>query len=1048
MRAVSLFLSISLFLVTDVSAQLASQTALVGTVTDSGGLVVPGAQITAVNAGTRDTYEATTNADGYYNIQFVRPGKYEITVSLPGFRTFTATGVDVATNQVARTNVVLQVGGVNETITVAGVSPIIDTDTAKISETIRERTIVELPLSGRNVWGLAATTPGVLAPSSGDIGMNFRGAGQREIQNSLSLDGINATANLLAATSMRPIADAVTEVQVQTGSTSAEYGSYLGVHINVVTKSGTNAPHGAIFDFFQDDALDQRAYFENPADPKNPRRRNQFGFQMDGPVMLPKVYDGRNRTFFMGAYEGVRANGLNSAFVSVPTALMRQGNFSEISTVIRDPFTRQPYPGNIIPRSQLSPIALKVLEYYPATNQSGTANNLQANGATKDDIDQFLTRIDQNLGNKVRLYGRYNWQKNYNSNIGAIPILGITQPRVNKNTLFTYTHTLRSNLYNDFRIGYHRLDFDTLNHFAVNNLPSAGSDLGIPGFDGDVRYNNAGIPSVNISNFTGLNTSGTNWYQFDTTFQVSNVAAYNRGPHNVRAGFDLRRLATGRRAANDARGAFTFTGDITGYSVADFMLGLPRTVRTPVDQLQGHVGGWRNGFFVNDVWQLSQNFTLSLGLRYELNTPVQTYAGFASMLAEGQETLIPTSHPAIGFKFHEPNYKDIAPRLGATYRLGEKTVVRAGYGIYYNPNQMNTFTFLTNNPPLAAEFTFNSDPANPTLSFERPFGVVGPGGPPDVVSPTRKLPNARKDQWSFDIQRELGPATALDLQYVGSNTSNLDRSFFNNTPQPGPGPVDPRRPSRNFRSRRIIQNDLIADYDAISIILRKRMRHGLEADAHYTWSRTRDMATNSNGGGQTMDNYDIWRDYGPANWDVPHRFVASYIYDVPFLKNSSQPILKHVVAGWEVGGVTTIQSGSPVNITLSTDRANIGILNLQRPDLIGPAPELNCQPDPARRHELMNCFDASAFALPAQYTFGSAPRNLLRGPKSAVTDLSLMKNIPLKGTARFQIRVEIFNVFNTVNYNNPNSSFGSAAFGRITAAGPMRQVQLGAKLIF
>ena len=304
-----------------------------------------------------------------------------------------------------------------------------------------------------------------------------------------------------------------------------------------------------------------------------------------------------------------------------------------------------------------------------------------------------------------------------------------------------------------------------------------------------------------------------------------------------------------------------------------------------------------------------------------------------------------------------------------------------------------------------------------------------------------------------DVQHELGRGTALDLQYVGSHTSHLDRSFFNNTPQPGPGNIDARRPSQRYRSRRIISNDLVADYDAVSIILRKRMTHGLQADMHYTWSKTNDESTHSNGGGQTMDNYDIERDYGPANWDVPHRFVASYLYDVPFLKNSSQPILKYVVAGWQISGVTTVQSGTPVNITFAQDQANIGITGLQRPDLIGAVPELNCQPNSAgatdlARRELINCYDASAFALPAQFTFGNAGRNILRGPKFVSTDLSFMKNIPLQGSMRFQLRVEMYNVFNTVNYSNPNSSFGSAGFGRITGAGSMRQVQLGGKLMF
>src|SRR5215217_1267600 len=321
LRRVASFVVLGLVLATAAHAQLASQTALIGSVTDAGGLVLPGASVVAVNAGTRDTYEATTNADGDYYIQFVRPGVYDISVTVNGFQAFKAMGVQVASNQVVRTNAVMQVGGINESVSVEAHAQVLDTDRATVTETIGERAIVELPLSGRNVWSLASTTPGVLGGLNSDIGLSFRGAGQREIQNSLSLDGINSSANLLAATSMRPIADAVTEIQVQTGSTSAEYGSYLGVHINVVTKSGTNTPHGSLFEFFNDDALENRGYFENRANPKNPKRRNQFGAQMDGPVMIPRLYDGQNKTFFMGAYEGVRAEALTAVFATVPTAL-------------------------------------------------------------------------------------------------------------------------------------------------------------------------------------------------------------------------------------------------------------------------------------------------------------------------------------------------------------------------------------------------------------------------------------------------------------------------------------------------------------------------------------------------------------------------------------------------------------------------------------------------------------------------------------------------------------------------------------------------------
>jgi hypothetical protein len=1038
------------FLLTDSAfAQLASQTALVGTVTDGGGLAVPGAQVVAVNVGTKDTYETVTNEEGQYNIQFVRIGSYEITVSLTGFQTFKATNVRIATNQVVRTNATLQVGAINESINVTASAILLATDSATISESIGERAVVDLPVANRNVWQLASTTPGVLAGQTTDIGLSFRGAGQREIQNSLSLDGINSSSNLLAMTSMRPIADAVEEVQVQSGSTSAEYGSYLGVHINVVTKSGTNTPHGSFFEFFQDDALDERGYFENLSNPANPRRRNQFGFELDGPVFLPKMYDGRNKTFFMASYEGVRADTVSSPFATVPTALMRQGNFSEIATPIRNPFTRQPYPGNIIPASELSSVARTILSsYYPAPTRPGIANNFQGPAPNIENADQFLTRVDQNLGNRVRLSVRYNWHDSVVENTGnaAITSQRVSQPRVNHNTLVSYTHTLSSNLLNDFRIGYHKIDFDTLNDFMYAGYGPGSSSLGIPGFDGDVRYNNPGIPSININTFAGLGGGGTNWFQFDKTFQLSNVLSYTRGSHNVRTGFDLRKLETGRRAANDPRGLFTFTGDMTGHPVADFMLGIPRTIIPPTDQIQGHVGGWRNGFFVNDVWQATRDLTLSLGLRYELNTPVQTYIGLASMLDSDFNTIIPSTFPSPGFEFHDPNYKDIAPRLGATYRLNDKTVLRAAFGIYYNPNQMNSFTFLTNNPPLAAVTTFTNDTNNPTLSFTNPSGTVGALGRPDIISPTRDLPNARKDQWSFDVQRELWEGTALDIQYVGSNTKNLDRSFFSNTPTPGPGAVDARRPNVRFRQIRLIANDLVGDYDAVSVILRRRMTHGLQADAHYTWSRTRDMATHSNGGGAVMDNYDIWRDYGPANWDVPHRFVASYIYDIPFLKESSNPVLKYVVAGWQVGGITTLQSGTPVNATITGDVANIGT-GLQRPNLVGTVPSLNCQTLPNSR-ELVGCYDAAAFAQPAAFTFGSAGRNILRGSKFLNTDLSLLKRVPVGGTANVEFRLEFFNLFNNVNYGAPNAQFGSANFGRISSAGAMRQMQIGARVFF
>jgi hypothetical protein len=482
--------------------------------------------------------------------------------------------------------------------------------------------------------------------------------------------------------------------------------------------------------------------------------------------------------------------------------------------------------------------------------------------------------------------------------------------------------------------------------------------------------------------------------------------------------------------------------------MADFLLGVPRSTTSPVNQLYGLVLGWRTGSFLNDTWQASRKLTLNLGLRYELAPSVHSVTGLHSMLNENQTAIIPNGVTP-GFKFSETNKLDFAPRLGLAYRITEKTVLRSGYGIYYNANQYNSFTFLTNNPPQAAEFTFNSDPANPTITFLNPTGTSGPTGAPNFTTPTRTLPTARKDQWSIDLQRQLLPATAIDLQYLGSHTRNLDRSFYNNTPAPGPGAIDPRRPNQNFRIIRTILNDLVSDYDAVSVILRQNMSRGLQTTAHYTWSRTNDTGNNSNDGTSQNPGVDPYtqglKDYGPASWDVPHRFVATYVYDIPFFRESSQPILRHAVGGWELAGITTIESGRPFTPTTGADIANTGIGG-QRPDLVGK-PVVDCS-----KSKLIGCINADAFARPAAFTYGNTPRNILRGPGSVTTDLSLAKDIRLTGQKQLQVRLQGFNVFNNVNFSNPNAVFGTANFGRVTAtaagaAGLARRVELGFRFL-
>jgi hypothetical protein len=1039
------------------AGQIATTTSLVGTITDPSGNVIANAAVTAVNTGTGDTYNTTTNEQGYYSIQFIRLGSYDLTVKQQGFQTFTKKGVHVDVNQIVRNDIQLQVGSVTETINVEAVAPSIKTDDASVSEIINERAVADLPLNGRDPLKLAITTPGVIqgmkATDGVPPGQDFIGAGTREIQNSLSLDGISILNNLITTTSMRPSVDSVQEVQVQTGTYSAQYGSYMGVQVNMITKSGTNNLHGSLAHFFRNDKLDARGFFENPANPKRPLRQNQFGIEIDGPVYIPGLYDGRDKTFFMGSYEGLRSTRQGSAQATVFTERMRQGDFSEVPGItIRNP-TRPGspiYPGNVIPAADISPVSRRILEYMPLPNRPGLiTNNYLATVPRSNDTDQTVNRVDQNIGSSVRLFFRYAWQDTTYFTGSTGPYNGTTSPVRNTNWTAGYTHTITPRLVNDFRGGRMHVDTNSVNHFYVSGLTSAGSDLGIPGFDGDVRFDNPGTPDINITGFLGLGNGATNWFQDDTTWQASDQLSYTHGSHNFMMGGEFRKMITGRRAANSARGVFSFNSQLTGYAPADFMLGLPQSVTTPAPQIEGRVAQWRNGFFFLDNWQASRRLTLNIGLRYELPLVPYTVNGFATKLNDDHTAVIPPNPPQPGFKFINPNHKNFAPRFGFALRLTEKTVIRGGIGIYYNPNQTNTFTFLNTNPPFTAVAPYTATAASPTLSFANPTaGSQATPAPPNIITVGPDLPTPRMHQWSFSIARELWRNSGFELQYLGSHQLNLDRNYYVNTPLPGPGPVNSRRPNPRFSDIRWIKNDVIANYEGLTALVRQRFWNGLQFMASYTWSKTLDIGTDSNGGSRVMDPYNWRRDYGPANWDIPHRFVASYSYELPFFRGSTGPV-QYVLGNWQLNGITILQSGFPFNVTLATDVANIGVSGSQRPDIVGN-PVADCGSG-----RLTRCVDKSAFANPTQYTFGNAGRNILRGAKRYTSDFSLFKNFPFGERVRLQFRAEAFNLFNTPIFSNPNATFNPSVsgiadpFGSITSTAlENREIQLALKLNF
>ena len=1043
-------------------AQVANNTALVGTVTDTSGQAVTGAKVTAVNVATNERYSATTNEEGAYTLTFIRQGTYTITVEHAGFSRSVQEGIVVDINRTVRTDVSLRVGSVSESVTVNAGAPPVSTDDATVAETLSSRSVVDLPLNGRDALKLAATTSDVIVgPKSNQTGIppgeDFIGAGQREITNSLTLDGITIMNNLITVTNVRPNVDAVEEVQVQNGNYTAQYGSYMGVHVNLATKSGTNDLHGAVLEFVRNSLFDAHPFFDTPGGPKKPLHINQFGAEVGGPVYLPKLYNGRNKTFFIASYEGLRQIKSPSQLGTTFTQAMRNGDFSALCTAgfnaaglcntasqqIHNPTTLAPYANNQIPSNQLSGVSQGLLQYYPLPNIPGT-NTFSGPVAANVSTNQTLERIDNNIGDKIRLFVRYDWQ---NTNIfgGSItPTGGTYGPACNRNIAIGYTHVITQNIINDFRFGRNYLMTNALNYWAQNNLLDAGTKLGIPGFTGDTAFHNPGIPDITVSGFMTLGNAGSNWYQDDTTWHGYDEVSYRQGSHNFMVGAEIRKLITGRAAANNPRGLFNFTGSRSGNAASDFMLGTAQNDITPIQEFKGVVAEWRDGFFGLDNWQVNSKLTLNYGIRYELPTVPYSVNGNARILNPQQTALIPATIPDPGFSFINPQHSDWAPRLGFAYRVTSKTAIRGGGGIYYNPNQTNSFTLATTNPPFGITTTFNNSAATP-ISFGSP--TPGTGTTPttflSVFTENPDLPTPRMYQWNLGVSRELWSNAGFELQYLGSRSIHLDRSYFNNAPAPGPGPVNPRRPNQLWGQIRTIQNDLIANYHGFTGIFRQRMSHNLQMLASYTWSHTLDVSTDSNGGGAAMNDYDWHLDYGNANWDIRHRFVTSFIYDLPRL-NGTNSVLRWTLGSWQANGIFTAQSGIPINVIIAADQANIGRPN-QRPNLVG-TPSANCGSG-----HLIGCINSAAFALPAPFTFGNAGRNLIFGPGLVDADFSLFKNIPINERTTFQFRAEMFNIFNHPNFANPGNpaTWNTASFGNVTqTTTDNRDIQFGAKIIF
>jgi Carboxypeptidase regulatory-like domain/TonB-dependent Receptor Plug Domain len=1034
------------------SAQVASSTTLVGTVTDGSGAVVPGASVIAVQDATKVAYKGQSSSTGNYTLPYVAVGTYTLTVEAPSFGKSMHSNVLVEINQTVRTDFVLQVGAVTNEVTVSSAPPPIATDDAALIQTTSTVAIASLPVAGHDTLKLALTTAGV--QQSGDVtvgdppGESFAGPGTRGEQNDVTLDGVTIM-NTLHTTVNFPVSpDAIQEVSVQTGTYSAQYGSYLGVHINAVSKTGGNALHGVLHESLRNDVLNAHGRFDQPGTPKNPLRQNQFGAELDGPVVIPKLYNGKNRTFFMFDYQGRRQYSKSSGIYTVMTAAERTGDFSALLTAAKpvklsDPVNPDCIIANIIQPQCIDPHSLQVLKFMaPPPNLPGLTQNLNLATSSGNNWDQYLTRVDETLNDKARLYFRYAYQK-ANPFTGNVFFPDSTySPSKQNNFVVGYTQVFTPNLVNQFQVGRNQVSLNSANGYFVNpSLDSQLSALNIPGYANPAG--NPGDPSVTISNYTGTGSGARNSLQTDEVWTTTDSLSWSHGAHNIIAGADISRVYTTRFAANSPRGSFTFNGTMTGDAAADFMRGLLVSDTTPTVQLGSAGLQWRDDFFVVDKWNATRNLTLNIGLRYELPTVPVSPSGIANVLNTAGTALIPSTKTP-NYKFTLPNHNQWAPRFGFAYRLGSKWVVRGGFGIYYSPDTTNTVTILSLNPPYGTNFTYNTSRANPVMTFSNPNPVaaLGTASPtPDILTIGPYFPSGTMNQWSFDVERSLWQDAALDVQYLGNHTYHLDTSWQENAPLPGPGPIQSRRPNQLFGNIRKIENQEYSNYDGMNVVLTQRMHKGLIMQLNYTWSHSLDQGVYSTGGGQIVNSYDWRADYGNSSDDIRHRFVGTYVWQMPFLRGSSNTLLRTVAGGWSLSGIATIQTGNPVNVTITQDQANTGQTS-QRPNLVGPIHALSCG------KVLIACVNSNAFALPTLYTYGNAGRNLFYAPGLINFDTSLAKTFRFRERYAFQFRMDAYNTFNHVNWGAPNGTWSSPSFGNITSAGPMRAFEATGRLFF
>ena len=1034
-------------------------TAILGVVSDPTGAVVVGAEVTILQPATGFARTLKTSADGAYEVRYLLPGEYSVEVKATGFRSERRTGVVLQIGQQGRINFALQLGQVVETMEVVAEVPLMQTESAALGEVVSQERIINLPLNGRRFLDLAALTPGVTLRTSAQFSI-LKANGTRDTTMALSFDGVSATTNRWAFVAMFPSLDAIQEFKVQTGNYTAEYGGNAGANVNVQLRSGTNQLHGSLYEFLRNDKLDARNFFRPKQLSKDALRRNQFGAVVSGPAV-------QDRTFFMAGWESQRDVREAAGTNIVLTPEQRRGDFSATSARITDPFSGDQFPGNIIPTSRLNPVSVNLANtYLPLPNQAGAVNYAFLTQPTTN-WDQALTRWDHRFRDKDQLSGHYMLQSYRRPLVGAIPVFRSESKYLNQNVAVQHVHTFSGTRLNEVRFGYHRGNRTATNPRKDTDFKA--SDIGITGLnqggpDGrQLSQREAGFPSIGISGFLGLGESGGSDYDFTRTFQFVDNLSIFKGKHSLKMGADIQRRLSDANTINWPYGQITFTSDISGNAAAAFMQGFPRETLTPEGQPVSAVRQWRTFYYFQDDWKVTPNLTLNLGLRYDLLGMPRDINGNTRTLRfdldprgpilwpEDNRTSAAGKGTVADMWINE--HWHLAPRFGFAYRLNDRTTVRGGYGIFTAVNQFDHVNVLQLNPPIAGSLTVINPNRNPVATIQNPVPrALYPSRPIyNMVSiePGRRHFNPYLQNWNLQVSRQLGRNDALEAGYVGTKATFLDSSQLNfNSPDPGPGDIQARRPYPEIARIRLVTSDGNSTYHALQTRFEHRFAHGLSLTAGYNWSHMLDDQQDETNGGRALAQ-DV-RNRGKAEkassiFDIRQRLVVGYVWDIPFTSGLKGPA-QTVLGGWSLGGIITLQTGSPFRITQSADSQNNDSVGAARPNLV-PGQNMKI---PGSEQDPQRWFNTAAFAN-SVFSYGNTPRNPLVGPGLKTFDLSVQKTfrMPYREGHQLLFRTEFFNASNTPQFSNPGASLGTGTFGRITGtAADNRQVQFGLRYAF